>query len=48
MPEMRQMLEYQIRVAEDIGVTHTAEFEEANRKIMEMNTIEQKLYERKK
>lgn len=48
MPDMKEMLEYQIKVAEDLGVTHTAEFEEAYRKLAEMKTIEQKLDERVK
>lgn len=40
---MKGMLEYQIKVAEDLGVTHTAEFEEAYRKYTEMTIIESKL-----
>ena len=39
------MLKYQIEVAENLGVTHTAEFEEANRKVMEIGIVEEKLVE---
>ena len=47
MPKIKEMLNYQIRVAEELGVTHTAEFEEANRKIMELNIIEDRLEKRR-
>ena len=39
------MLDHQVRLAEDLGVFHTVEYEEASRKLMEIGMIEQKLEE---
>lgn len=43
IPYLKDMLTYQIAQSEKLGVTHTAEFEEANRKLMEINIIQEKL-----
>lgn len=43
IPIIKEMLSYQVRAAEDLGITHTAEFEEAHRKLMEIGIIEGKL-----
>ena len=39
------MLEYQVRLAEDLGIYQTVEYEEANRKLMNLAIIEEKLEE---
>ena len=39
------MLQYQVKLAEDLGVHQTVEYEEANRKLMEIGIIEEKMEE---
>ena len=36
IPDIKNMLEYQVRLAEELGVFNTVEYEEANRKLMEI------------
>ena len=43
IPDIKNMLQIQIDNAENLGVTQTAEFEEAFRKLSEIATIEEKL-----
>ena len=48
IPEIKVMLEEQVKIAEDLGVSQTAEYEEANRKLMEIGIIHERLEEARK
>lgn len=47
MPDLKRMLKNQIKLADNLGMCHTVEFEEANRKLMEMKIVDEKLDETK-
>lgn len=45
IPPIRSMLQKQLSLAEELGVYQTVEFEEANKKLMELGIIEERLEE---
>ena len=43
IPEIKGMLEYQVKLAEKVGVTPTVEYQEASRKLTEIGIIQKRL-----
>lgn len=47
IPDLKKMLKNQVKLADSLGMCHTVEFEEANRKLMELKIVDEKLDETK-